>query len=138
MAFYLDPLYKSMVRQFKTITNDPEFQMDFIDAVNVALDMLYDESGALDDPIAHAVSHNGTISELSEDDFSIMSRIVAYALVLSGRKHVRGDAAYQIMKDEKDDAIGDFTVKTSEEDQDDVDDDGRDADIIGLGDREDN
>jgi hypothetical protein len=135
MALYLNNMFENMARQFRTTTTDSRFQADFVMAANNALDKL--SFGAeLDTALTHIAGYNDSVSGLDVDDQSILARIVAFELMMMGQKHVRGDTAYRELKTEADEAIGEFMVKKSRDDQADVADNlsGEDASIIGLGD----
>jgi len=136
MALNLDPIYENMVKQFRTVVDDDVFQENFRDAINNTLDKL-SFSGDLSTPLAHVAGYSGSVSGLDQDDQSIVSKIVTFELILIGRKHVRGDTAYQEFKTESEEALGDFMIKKSRDDQADVADNlsGEGASIAGLGDR---
>ena len=135
MALSLEPIFEDMVRQFSTITTDDRFQLDFRDAVNKALDNL-SFSGDLSTALAHVNGYNDEVSGLDFDDQDILSAVVAFKLVMMGRKHVRADTAYRELGAESDLKLGEFMVKKSRDDQADVTENlsGEDASIIGLGD----
>lgn len=136
MALNLEPVFDNMVRQFRTNASDNRFQADFVDAANNALDRL-SSAADLSTAIAHVTGYSSSVSELNFNDQQMVFPIIAFELILMGRKHVRGDEAYGELKSEMLDSLGDFMVKKSREDQDDVADNlsGEDASIIGLGDR---
>ena len=138
MALNLDPVFENMARQFRTVTTDTRFQDDFRDAVNNALDHL-SFAGDLSTAITHVAGFSSNVSELDQDDQAIMFPIVAFELLMMGRKHVRGDTAYAELGSLREEALGNFMVKKSRDDQADVADNlsGEGAQIIGLGDRED-
>ena len=138
MSLELSAIFDSMVKQFRTQSTDDRFQSDFVFAANNALDEL-SFAAELSTPMDHVTGSNSTVSQLDQDDQKILSRVVAFELVLSGRKHVRGDSAYKELKVESEEAAGSFMVKKSRDDQADVADNlsGEGAQIIGLGDRTD-
>jgi len=136
MALALTSLYESMVRQFRTVVSDDRFQQDFVSAVNLSLDQLSDFAD-LTTPMGHIQSYKASISELNPYDLNIIEPVVVFNLVRAGRKHIRGDDAYVRLKEEWENALGDFLVNESKDDQDDVDTDGTGADYAGLGDKTD-
>ena len=136
MALNLEPIFENMVRQFKTVITDTRFQTDFRDAANNSLDGL-SFSAELDTPMTHVGGYNDEVDELDPDDQSLMMKVVAFELLMMGRKHVRGDTAFKELGGLYETALGDFMVKKSRDDQADVADNlsGEGAQIIGLGDR---
>jgi len=136
MALNLEATFSNMVRQFRTNETDDRFQTDFVDAVNNALDKLY-FAADLATALSHVTSYNQSVEELSQDDQSIMMRVVPFELLMMGRKHVRGDTAFGELGSQSEEALGEYMVKQSRDDQASVADNlsGEDASIIGLGDR---
>ena len=136
MALTLDPIFENMVRQFRSDVTDTRFQADFRDAVNNSLDRL-SSAADLTTAMAHVAGYSSSVSELNADDQAILFPVVAFELLMMGRKHVRGDTAFTELGVGMNEALGDFMVKKSREDQADVADNlsGEDASIAGLGDR---
>jgi len=133
MSLSLTNLYKSMVRQFNTVTSDTRFQEDFRDAVNLCLDELSFGS-QMSTAMSHIESYQDTVSDMDEEHSFILNDGMVVKLVEAGRKHVRGDEAYVLAKGNWAERVGDWMVVQSREDQSDVDDDDvPEDDIVGLG-----
>jgi Asp-tRNA(Asn)/Glu-tRNA(Gln) amidotransferase C subunit len=135
MALSLEPIFEDMVKQFRTTTSDDRFQEDFRTAANRTLDALSFEA-ELSTALTHVVGYNSSVTGLDTDDQDIFTDVIKFKLVIMGRKHVRGDKAYQELKIESEEALGDFMVKKSRDDQAEVADNlsGEGKGIIGLGD----
>ena len=135
MALNLDSIFGNLTRQFRTVATDARFQDDFRDGINNSLDAM-SSAADLSTPLAHIVGYNDSVSGLSEDDQMIVMHVCAFELLMMGRKHVRGDTAFRELGLLKEEALGDFMVKKSRDDQDDVASNlsGEGAQIIGLGD----
>jgi len=127
MSLSIQPLFKSMVRQFHTVTTDERFQADFVDATNDVLD----ELSFLDETTSHIEHINTTHDSISEMNYShayIVKAGLVLNLILSGRKHLSGDNAFAIAQARWNETKGDYQVKNY---IDDADED--EADLVGLG-----
>ena len=133
MALALASLHKNLVRQFSSTPSDSRFQKDFVDAVNLGTDQL-SCAASLTTNIAHISSYNDSISELDSTDLNILEPVVVFNLVNAGRKHVRGDDAYNKQLDRYEEALADYQVQESISTQADIDTDGTGAHYAGLGD----
>jgi len=132
MSLHLQPLFKSMVRQFGTVTADDDFKLDFIDAVNDSLDELSDRAALLT-AIAHIADVNSSVSELDASDQAMIRPGVIAHLIESGNRYP-GDDAYNVHLALWGDKQDMFMVKKSREDQADTDDNDTPlADVAGLG-----
>jgi len=138
MALTLDPIFENLVRQFRTQTTDVRFQDDFRDAINNSLDNL-SFAGDLSTALSHIAGYNDSVPGLNANDQSMLMHVAAFELLVMGRKHVRGDTAFDELGSLSEIALGNYMVKKSREDQDDVVDNlsGEGTHIIGLGDVED-
>jgi len=136
MALNLDSIFTNLTRQFRTVITDDRFQEDFKDAINNSLDSL-SFSAQLATSLSHIAGYSDSVTGLDQDDQKILMHVCAFELLMMGQKHVRGDTSFQELGELSEIALGDFMVKKSRDDQDDVADNlsGEDASIIGLGDR---
>jgi len=133
MALAVEPLFNAMVREFHSNVADERFMDDFVFAFNLVLDEM--TNGAdLSSALTPITQINTTQSSLDADDARIMSPGLRVKLIQAGRRHMRGNDKYQTMLAEWNYALGEWMMKKQKEDGDDVDADGTDESVIGLGD----
>jgi len=133
MALQTTALFNKMVREFTSTTGDTRFQSDFVAALNLCLDEISFRQ-QLTTAIGHVVSSQTIISEIDEEYTFILNDGLVVKLTEAGRKHQRGDEAYNSAKFNWEQRLGDALIIKNREDQATVDDDGvPTADIIGLG-----
>jgi hypothetical protein len=131
----LNGLYNNMVRRFTTTTSDEAFKVDFVAAVNNAVDEL-STAANLSAAIGHVVSPTDNISELDSDDQVIMDAGCQNWLILMGWPHRANDDNFfsLVARPQWLDAQGNYNVKKSFDDQADRSDSGVPLnDIVALG-----
>lgn len=135
MSLNLAPIYQAMVRQFSAGTDSQRFAADFVEAVNDSLDDLVGAGDLDTGDLPHVSGISDSITNLSYHHSSILKSGIRYYMMMLGQVPAAGgEGFFDRARADWEMKKGEFMVRTSHDDQDDLDSDGwPENDIIGLG-----